>query len=248
VKILLTNDDGIESPGLQALLDVLGNDHEVWIVAPDRERSGTSHSITLHEAVRFRPLGERRFACGGTPADCVLFSVLGAVPVRPDLVVSGINLGPNLGTDIIYSATVAAARQAALMGLASVAVSVTGVRTPFYFDAAALFVARNAETVAKMWKGDHFLNINVPNQPGADLPVTITHPSRRTYRDKLSSFVAPNKDTYHFLQSVPAEAEADPGSDWEAVTAGSISVSPIYLHPVNHVDYLAYEEVEFRLQ
>lgn len=248
MKILLTNDDGIESPGLRALEEALSGEHEVWTVAPDRERSGTSHSITLHDAVRFRQLSERRYACGGTPADCVLFSILGALSVRPDMVISGINLGPNLGTDIIYSATVAAARQAALMGLASLAVSVTGLRPPFHFDAAALFVAQNVETVARMWKGDHFLNVNVPNLPERTLPVVITHPSRRTYRDRLASFTAPNRDTYLFLESVPAEAEHDPGSDWEAIGAGSISVSPLYLHPVNHVDYLAYQEVELKVR
>jgi len=130
MNILITNDDGIESEGLKTLARVLSRDHRIMIVAPDGERSGKSHSISLGEPVRMRRMGENALACGGTPADCVLFSILGAVPEKPDIVVSGINRGPNLGTDIIYSGTAAAARQAALMGYAAVAVSVTSFSPP----------------------------------------------------------------------------------------------------------------------
>lgn len=134
MKILLTNDDGIKSLGLRALQDVLGGEHEVWTVAPDRERSGSSHCISIKNPVRFHQVEERQFACGGTPADCVLFSCLGALPERPDLVISGINLGPNIGTDIIYSGTAAAARQAALMDIPAVAISQATFTAPFYFE------------------------------------------------------------------------------------------------------------------
>ena len=245
--VLLTNDDGVESPGLKALAETLSPEHEVWIVAPDGERSGTSHAITLRNAVRIKEVGERRYSCAGTPADCVLFSFLGAIPVKPAVVISGINLGPNLGTDIIYSGTVAAARQAALMGHPAVAVSLADFRPPLFFNTAADFVAKNLETMIRMWNGDHFLNINVPNSSEPVLPAVITHPSRRTYHDKVVSFVAPTKEVYYFLESRPVEAKQEEGSDWGAVSQGSISVSPIYLHPLNNADYLAYERVEFRM-
>ncbi|TFG60697.1 MAG: 5'/3'-nucleotidase SurE, partial [Spirochaetales bacterium] len=105
MKILLTNDDGIQSPGLGALEDRLSSDHEIWVLAPDNERSGSSHAITLKGAVRMRNLSPRHISCNGTPADCVLYGLLGVLPERPDIVLSGINIGHNLGTDIVYSGT-----------------------------------------------------------------------------------------------------------------------------------------------
>ncbi len=246
MTVLLTNDDGIESPGLDALAEALSGAHEVWIVAPDRERSGSSHSITLRGSVQFRKLAERRFSCGGTPADCVLYSCLGALPVKPDLILAGINLGPNLGTDVVYSGTAAAARQGALMGYPSAALSVAGSRGPLYFDAAASFAERNAETIVALWKPDHFLNVNVPNRPERSLAAVVTHPSRRIYRDTIASFTAPSRDVYYFLESVPSDAARDEGSDWEAVSRGDISISPIFLHPISHDDVVAYERADFR--
>ena len=137
MKILITNDDGIFSEGITTLKNALIADHDVWVVAPDTERSGTSHAITLKDAVRMSRIDERTYSCGGTPADCVLYSLLGAVDLDPDIVVSGINHGPNIGTDIIYSGTVAAARQAALMDRPAVAVSVVGMQGPLNFELAA---------------------------------------------------------------------------------------------------------------
>lgn len=246
MRILLTNDDGVDSPGLRTLADRLSEEHEVWVVAPESERSGTSHSISLHNAVRVREIQERFYSCAGTPADCVLFSVLGSLLEAPDLVVSGINLGPNLGTDIIYSGTVAAARQGALMGYPSVAVSVDGNTPPFHFEAAADFVARNGDTFVELWTDDHFLNINFPNFDKSDYHVVITHPSRRLYRDRAVSFIAPNHDIYYFLEGNLIESEADDGSDSYVVSRGDVSVSPVFLHPIRHVDHSAYEGVIFR--
>src|SRR6056297_1174246 len=105
MNILITNDDGLGSPGLERLVEEYRDKHEIWVVAPDGERSGSSHAITLKGAVRFQQFEERIFSCSGTPVDCVLMSVLGAIPEKPDLVLSGINLGPNIGTDILYSGT-----------------------------------------------------------------------------------------------------------------------------------------------
>ncbi len=245
MKILLTNDDGIQSPGLAALRDALSERHEVWVMAPDSEKSGTSHAITLKGAIRVRRMGEREFSCGGTPADCVLLACIGAVPIRPEMVVSGINLGPNLGTDIIYSGTAAAARQAAIMGYSAVAVSVAGRRPPFLFGAAAAYVAGNIERFRELWTPEHFLNINVPSSDQEGLEVEITHPSRRIYKDSLASFEAPDGDFYYFLNGSLIEEQIDQGSDWDAVSRGKISVTPVHLQPIRHAEYESYHDALF---
>ncbi len=246
MNILLTNDDGIESEGLKTLARVLSRDHRIMIVAPDGERSGKSHSISLGEPVRMRRMGENALACGGTPADCVLFSILGAVPEKPDIVVSGINRGPNLGTDIIYSGTAAAARQAALMGYAAVAVSVTSFSPPYPYEVAAEFIRANIDVFRSLWTCDHFLNVNVPLGDPGSLGIEVTHPSRRIYNDRVLRFEAPNRDEYFFLTGSNAEARLEDGSDWHAVTHGSISVSPVFLHPLNQAEDEAYRNTVFR--
>jgi len=187
VRILLTNDDGIDSAGLSSLRDALA-EHEVWTIAPDGERSAQSHSITVHDPIRCRTLGERVYATSGTPADCVIVGVLGVMGERPDAVVSGINIGPNLGTDIIYSGTVAAARQAAFMGIPGVAVSINSYRPPFHLGPLARFVARNIEQLVGLWNPRHLININGPNVDSDALPVQITYPSWRIYHDRLEEF------------------------------------------------------------
>jgi len=245
MNILLTNDDGIHSRGLETLLEVLDKDHDVWVLAPDNERSAASHSITIHNPMRLKQEGKRSWACGGTPADCVILAMLGAVPVKPEIVISGINHGANLGTDIIYSGTVAAARQAAFMGCPAVAVSIDTYTDPFHFGPVARFVGDNLEAFLDLWHPDHFVNINAPNDPAAVAGVKITHPSRRIYHDKLSKFQAPDGNDYYFLYGSQIDAKVEEGSDWEAVTGGYISISPVFLHPINHAEDLAYRKKEF---
>ncbi len=245
MRVLVTNDDGIFSDGIEALRCALARRHEVWVVAPDVERSGISHAITLRDAVRMSRVDERSYSCGGTPADCVLYSLLGALEVRPEVVVSGINHGPNIGTDIIYSGTVAAARQAALMECPAVAVSLVGSRHRLDFARAADFVARNIELITTLWLPDHFLNINVPNALEPVPDVAITHPARRIYSDELVDFTAPRGDRYFFLHGSLDGAVAEEGSDWAAIKGGRISVSPVYLHPLNHAEDEAYHRAVF---
>jgi len=117
MRILLTNDDGYASDGIKALAVALGGEHEVWTLAPDSERSGMSHSMSLRQPLKIRKLAEREYCCSGTPADCVILASHGVLPFSPDVVVSGINRGPNLGTDLVYSGTAAAARQASMNGV-----------------------------------------------------------------------------------------------------------------------------------
>jgi 5'-nucleotidase len=235
MRILISNDDGIDSPGLKELRDELEREHEVWVSAPELERSGTSHSVSLHEPVRFRQLEERVFACNGSPADTVMYALLGAVPVEPEVIISGINLGPNLGTDIIYSGTAAVARQGALIGIPSIAVSAAALQPPFPFAEAARFVRGQLNRFLRLWRSDHFININYPPaEEGAEPPTVITHPSRRIYNDSLSSFTTHKGHVYYFLNGAPVPAQEEEGSDWNAIQAGKISVSPVYLHPMNH--------------
>ncbi len=231
MRILLTNDDGIESPGLKAISTALEKRHEVWIVAPDTERSATSHYITIRRPIVLRETGDRRYSADGSPADCVIVGMLGALPEEPDLVVSGINIGPNLGTDIIYSGTVAAARQGAIMGKPSYALSLDTYTKPFYFEALVEFFVDNLPKLLELWKDDHFVNINAPNVADPPGRMEVTRPAWRTYHDKLAEFQSPAGEIYYFLGGSPVETELDSGTDWYAVSKGSISVSPISINP-----------------
>jgi 5'-nucleotidase len=247
VRILLTNDDGIESAGLEALRESLSG-HDVWIIAPDGERSAQSHSITVHDPIRCRQLGDRVFATSGSPADCVIVGVLGVMGERPDVVVSGINIGPNLGTDIIFSGTVAAARQAAFMGIPGIAVSINSYRPPFHLRPLAQFVARNLEQLVSLWNPRHLININGPNTELEEVPVQITYPSWRIYHDQLEEFSSPRGERYYFLNGHPVETPMEKGSDWTAVAEGAISISPIYLNPIDHHEDENYGRADFVLK
>jgi 5'-nucleotidase len=244
LKVLLTNDDGIESPGLRLLQKGLQSEHEVWVVAPDTDRSGSSHSITLGNPTKFTKRGQREYASGGTPADCVLHACLGLVPVKIDMVVAGINLGPNLGTDIVYSGTAAAARQGAFLGKPAVACSISAFHPPLYLGIAVEFLKRNLITIRDLWSEDHFLNINFPNQDKPAEPV-VTFPIQRIYEDEVVRFTSPQGDIYSFLGSQIPGGMMEKGSDFAAVEGGYVSLSPILIHPGNHEVEERYREALF---
>ncbi|MCD6121340.1 MAG: 5'/3'-nucleotidase SurE [Spirochaetales bacterium] len=233
MNILLTNDDGIDSEGLRVLANVLRADHEIWIVAPDGERSGSSHSVTLKEPTKIHRVSDREYSCEGTPADCVIIAVLAIVPKNIDLVISGINKGPNLGTDITYSGTAAAARQGALMGKPSIAASINSYEPPFRYKNPANFLADNIKLFKTLWSDDHFLNINFPNNMARTVSVEITYPVLRIYNDKIETFRAPNGDLYCFLGGDVPSSKEEEGTDSYAVSSGRISMSPILIHPTN---------------
>ena len=233
MTILLTNDDGIYSPGLEAIRDTFSSEHDVWIVAPDGERSGYSNSITISEPIRCTHVGERMFASSGTPADCVILGTRGAIPVTPDIVISGINIGANLGSDIVYSGTCAGARQAVYRGLPGIAVSLDTFHPPFYFEPVTRFLYENLTMLLDLWNPDHFININAPNVP-EPRGVAITTPAMRRYDDVLLPFEPPRGGTYYFVDGKPSDTVLQNGTDWHAVDANLISVSPVMLNPVNH--------------
>ena len=245
MTVLLTNDDGIDSAGLEALQAALSVDHDVWIIAPDGERSAMSHYITVRDPIRCRGVGEQVYTSSGSPADCVIVGMLGGLPVTPDVVVSGINIGPNLGTDIIYSGTVAAARQAAFMGIPGIAVSINTYSPPFHLAPIAGFVTEHLDDFCQLWNPRHCININAPNLDLTDFPVRVTFPSWRLYQDKLERFDSPRGESYYFLQGRPLEGPLEEGSDWHAVSEGAVSVSPIYLNPVDHHEDEAYRDALF---
>lgn len=247
MRVLITNDDGIGSLGLRTLEQALVADHEVWVVAPETEKSGGSHSITLRDSIRLKRAGERRFSCRGTPADCVLVALMGIIPAKVDIVLSGINHGPNLGTDILYSGTAAGARQGALMGIPAVALSINSYAPPFDFEGPSAFTARNLDIFRDLWTDDHFLNINFPARGCCAAAPVITFPSRRIYRDRLATYEAPTGDLFCFLTGEYPEAHLEDGSDCLVVDQGNISISPVHAHPRNWVSIEdSYREARFR--
>ena len=241
---MLTNDDGVYSPGLAAVRQALSPHHDVWVLAPDGERSGMSNSITISEPIRCTRIEERVFASSGTPADCVILATLGVIPKPIDVVISGINIGPNLGSDVIYSGTAAAARQAAYKKIPGIALSLNSFKEPFYFEPVAEFTARHLTELITLWNEDHFININAPNVSG-ELEVRVTTPAMRRYDDHLLPFQPPRGGTYYFVDGHPEKTELEAGTDWHAVEHGFLSISPILLNPVNHAVENEYRQAGF---
>ena len=234
MRILLTNDDGIDCEGLSALSSALERrgGHEIYTLAPDGNRSGVSHSITLRGPIRLIQRGERAWACSGTPADCAIVAALGGLPFKPDLVVSGINVGPNIGTDLVYSGTAAAARQAALHGIPAVALSLAAYEAPYCWESAARFAAERIDEFFSMWVSDIFVNVNIPNGEEGPKGIVRAFPSRRRYNDTLAVFRAPDGNEYCFIDGGRIDTEPESGSDWDAILRGYAAVSPVFIHPV----------------
>ena len=232
MRILLTNDDGVDSEGLVELEAGLRRDHDVWVVAPEHNRSGCAHAVSLSNPTRVRAIGDRRYACSGSPADCVLISRLGIVPSPIHVVLAGINHGPNLGTDTIYSGTAAAARQAALDGIPAVALSLYGYREPYDFAPCVEFVSERLGDLMKAWVPETFVNVNFPRRPAFD-GVRSTVPCRRNYRDGMHVHENARGDRFCFLDGEIPTAADDAQSDYQAVVDGHISVSLIAVHPTS---------------
>lgn len=232
MRILLSNDDGIDAPGLMALQEELAKRAEVWVVAPDREQSASSHSITLHRPLRVTPRGERRFAIDGTPTDCVYIAVHHLMRgKRPDVVCSGINHGPNLGVDVLYSGTVAAATEGALLGISSIAFSLAGGEA---FQGPARFAAALAEEVAaRPLPQSTLLNVNFPAVETERFAVTRL--GKRNYGAMVEERRDPRGRSYYWLGGNSSGYERLPGSDCDALLSeGLISVTPLNLDFTDH--------------
>ena len=231
MKLLLTNDDGYDAEGLLSLAETLSKDHEIRILAPDKERSGVSHAITLVDAQKIRKVGENSYSCSGTPADCVLLAMLGAIDFKPEAVVSGINRGPNLGTDIVYSGTCAAAIEAVLCGIPGIAVSCASREKRMRYGAAAEFVHRNLAALVAACSDNTFVNVNAPSAEKASQIAQWTFPCTRIFGNELKSFSGPDSFEYCFLTGSASSAKTQESSDFAAVSMGRISVSPVLVQP-----------------
>jgi len=246
MKILLTNDDGIHAPGIRALYHALAQNAEVFMIAPERPRSAAGHAITLHKPLRITEMevagGIHGYACSGTPSDCVTLGLDAVMNGDCDLVISGINAGANLGWDLTYSGTVAAAIEGAILGMPSIAISVTleGGAETFDFGPAAAFGAVLAHQLVHNPLPIHtLLNVNVPAVAGHELSgVEVTHQGRREYVDRIEKRDDPTGKPYYWLGGSLREDEPDPGSDVHAVLASRISVTPV------HLDMTAYRLLE----
>jgi 5'-nucleotidase len=232
MNILVSNVDGYECEGIKALAAALrGLGHRVLVIAPDRERSGASHSISLAAGyIDVKKIAADTWICGGTPVDCVLAALTGGVAFDADLVVSGINAGCNLGTDILFSGTAAAAREGALNGIPSIAFSLVG-EAPFFWEEAAAWAASHIEWLAASYKKGGFINVNMPNiavLPGEPL---ITFPSKRQYADTVSKEDLHNGWTRLNFDGMRIETSHENGSDYEALCANTVSVSHIAVEP-----------------
>jgi 5'-nucleotidase len=233
VKILLTNDDGVESPGILLLAEALRKaGHKVFVFAPASDQSGVSHSITYYRrSCKLIELGEDMWSCEGTPADCVALALLGGIPETPDVVIAGINRGVNLGTDIIYSGTAAAARQGSLCNIPSLALSLA--EGEFWnWDMAVSFALEHFEQILAYWKPHSFINVNIPNKHEKPSALVHAFPSFRYYNDRIDIYRAPDGHRYCFAKIEGNSAEPEQGSDWAAVEENNASISEIFIHPL----------------
>jgi 5'-nucleotidase len=240
VKILLTNDDGVHAPGLAALIKRISEVAEVVVVAPDREQSAVSHALTLHHPLRAARIADNIYAVEGTPTDCVNLGIHSLLTFRPDLVISGVNRGANMGDDVTYSGTVAAALEATLMGIPAIAVSLATKGAGDNFDAAALCAAKLAQKVLDHGlQPDTFLNVNVPDLPAERLLAPlITCQGKRSYEGTIVDKVDPRGRNYYWIGTADLSFRDLPGSDYHAVSRGHVSISPL------HIDLTNYASIE----
>ena len=236
MKILVTNDDGIHAPGLIALADSLKNIGTVAVVAPDRERSAIGHALTLHHPLRAVKVGQNMFAVDGTPTDCVNLGIHSLLEFKPDIVVSGINNGGNMGDDVTYSGTVSAAMEATLMGIPAFSISLVTSGEKNNYAAAADFAVKLAEMVHK--KGlptDTFLNANIPDLPiDKLLKPLITSQGKRRYEGMIIDKVDSRGRNYYWIGTVDLNFHDIEGSDYSAVSQGHISITPLHIDLTNY--------------
>lgn len=243
--ILITNDDGIYSPGIQTLAKRLRDLDTVVIVAPDRERSAAGHSMTLHRPLLIEEVREAMYSVNGTPTDCVNIAVKGLLKETPRLVVSGINKGPNLGDDVTYSGTVAGAMEGILLGIPSVAVSVVA-REDFLFPEAAEVAFHAVERVVEQGlPPGTLLNINVPNRPVAEIAGTrITRLGKRIYHQMTVERIDPRGKKYYWIGGGEPDWEREEGTDLDAVDRGFVSVTPIHLDMTDYASFDGLKSLE----
>ena len=232
MRLLLTNDDGIYSKGIEALYLALIQEHDVTVVAPETEQSAVGHAITWLDPLRVDTVHRNGcffgYALNGTPADCVKIAVTELMKPPPQMVVSGINLGANVGVNVIYSGTVSAATEAAVLGVPSVAVSIDAFK-PADFGAVTDFIPRLLRTIEREGLPDGVsLNVNVPNLPAKDIHgVRITHQGKKKHLERYDRRLDPRDHVYYWLCNSTFTRDTDPSADSSALEEHYISVTPI---------------------
>jgi 5'-nucleotidase len=235
VRILVSNDDGYFSPGITLLAEALRALGEVTVVAPERDRSGASNSLTLDRPLSVRKAANGYFFVNGTPTDCVHIAVTGLLDFMPDLVVSGVNLGANMGDDTIYSGTVAAASEGFLLGIPSIAFSLTS-KTGTHFESAIGVALEMVERLKRSPLTEPMLlNVNVPDVPPASLGgLEVTRLGKRHKAEPVVKMQTPRGETGYWIGPAGGAADAGPGTDFHAVEQGRVSVTPLRLDLTHH--------------
>ena len=228
--VLITNDDGVDAQGIAALAQAASSIGEVWIVAPMTEQSGVSSSLSLHDPIRLVRKGERRFGVRGTPADCAYIALHHVIGRLPDLCLSGVNHGANLGDDVLYSGTVAAAIECTLCGVPSVAVSLAGRGEGVdYTPAAEIAVDMGKEVLKRGLPRDTLLNLNIPKGAYRDTKRVVTKLGRRNYSRQISEHRDPRGGRYYWIGGSTIGFDDLPGSDCNIVAKGDVSVTPLQI-------------------
>ena len=233
--ILVTNDDGIDAPGIAVLAESLKDVGEVWVFAPDRQQSAVGHGVSLHKPLRVCEVAKQWFSVDGTPTDCVMLAVRQLLGRRPDIVMSGINQGANLGDDVTYSGTVAGAFEGMLLGIPSVAISDIAYK-PQHFETGGRFAATLARYVLEHgMPKDTALNVNFPDVPFEELKgVAITRMGRRNYQDEIIERMDPRGVRYYWIGGAAPSHHPEEGTDFEAIENMMISVTPLQRDLTNH--------------
>ncbi len=228
MKILVSNDDGYFSPGITRLAEALARRGEVTVVAPERDRSGASNSLTLDRPLIVRRAANGYYSVNGTPTDCVHIAVTGLLDFTPDLIVSGVNLGANMGDDTIYSGTVAAAVEGYLLGIPSLAVSLTS-KAGAHFESAIGVALELVERLARRPFGEPvLLNVNVPDLPPEELRgIEVTRLGKRHKAEPVTRLSTPRGETAYWIGPAGGAADAGPGTDFHAVHNRQVSVTPL---------------------
>jgi 5'-nucleotidase len=233
-NILVVNDDGWGREGIDQLRQASSKLGTVWTVAPDSEQSGTGHALSLREPIRVNQIHERTWTVSGSPSDCVYLALYELMEEPPDLCLAGVNHGSNLADDVLYSGTVAAAVEATLCDVPSVAVSVTSRSASNYDVAAEVAVDFGRDVLDRGLPREVLLNINVPSEAGADAPVEVAKLGRRNYRRDVTEKRDPYDRPYYWLGGSELTHDDMPGSDCNAVAEGAISVTPLEIDMTRH--------------
>ncbi|MBS1158804.1 MAG: surE [Proteobacteria bacterium] len=234
MRILLSNDDGYFAPGLAALAEALAGLGEIVVVAPEQNRSGASNSLTLDRPLLLKKAASGFYFVNGTPTDCVHLAVTGMLDELPDIIVSGINAGANMGDDTIYSGTVAAATEGFLLGIPSIAISLTSFEGKNFATAGRVARQLVERFIRNPVKEPVLLNVNVPDIPHDQLQgMEVTRLGRRHKAEPVVKMRSPRNETVYWVGAAGAAADAGPGTDFEAVERGAVSLTPLQIDLTN---------------